>query len=191
MARSMAGGSLLSTIVGALEAWGARDHPHPGGTLLDHLVRPEAMLRDWGAPDEVALAGLCHAAYGTDGYLPSLLALEQRHVLVGLIGPAAEALVYRYGSCDRGYLDEQVGRFARIEPSDEVTFRDRFDGTVTTMTAYALADFFELTFANELDIARHNPEFVAQHGPGIAAAFSPCRLLVTRAAYRTFEDELA
>ncbi len=63
----MAGRSLLSTAVDALEEWGARSHSHPGGTLLDHLVRTESMLRHWGAPDEVALAGLCHAAYGTDG----------------------------------------------------------------------------------------------------------------------------
>ncbi len=183
-------GALLSTVE-TLDKWGARAHPHPGGTLLDHLVRTEAMLRGWGAPDEVALAGLCHAAYGTDGYAPSLLALHRRHVLVDLIGPAAEALVYRYASCDRGYLDAQWGPSPRIEPSDQVVFRDRFDGTVTTMTASSLADFFELTFANELDIARHNPEFVAQLGPALAVAFSRCRLLVSSAAYQTFEDELA
>jgi hypothetical protein len=191
MAGSMASGALLRTVVEALDAWGAAEHPHPGGTLLDHLVRTEALLRSWEAPDEVALAGLCHATYGTDGYLPSLLPLDRRRVLVALIGPAAEALVYRYASCDRRYLDEQLGRSALVEPSDQVAFRDRFEGTVTTMAASSLDDFFELTFANELDIARHNPQFVAQVGRALEAAFSRCRLLVSAAAYRTFEDELA
>ncbi len=117
--------------------------------------------------------------------------LDQRHVLVDRIGRSAEAIVYRYASCDRAYLDQQLRPSPLIERSDEVAWRNRFDGAETTMPASSLADFFELTFANELDIARHNPEFVAHYGPGIAADFSRCRLLVSAAAYRTFEDELA
>lgn len=41
---------------------------HLSDTLLEHLVRAEELLRQWGASDEVAVAGLCHAIYGTDGF---------------------------------------------------------------------------------------------------------------------------
>jgi hypothetical protein len=51
-----------------LRARGAGGLPHPGGTLLEHLSRVRAQLAAWGAAPAVQLAGLCHAAYGTDGF---------------------------------------------------------------------------------------------------------------------------
>lgn len=40
--------------------------PHPGGDLRSHLGRTYEQLRAWSEPDDVCLAGLTHAAYGTE-----------------------------------------------------------------------------------------------------------------------------
>ena len=58
-----------------LQECGAAEIDHPGGTLLDHLVRVSDRLVTYGASSELALAGLVHAAYSTDGYDTAL----QRH----------------------------------------------------------------------------------------------------------------
>jgi len=169
------------TVLGMLDEWGATTIPHPGGTLFDHLVRTEAILTSWRASHELALAGLCHAAYGTDGFAPALLSLEERPVLVELIGRGAEALVYRYASCDRGYLSRQLGG------QGEVRFRDRFEPTTIELSPASLTGFMELTFANELDVVRHNAAFAAREGPRLAEVFRRCRGLVTASAYAAFE----
>jgi len=80
---------------------GAGGIAHPGGTLLEHLRRVAALLGEWGASEDVQMAGLCHACYGTDGFPASLLRLDERDVLAGRIGRRAEAWVYLYASCDR------------------------------------------------------------------------------------------
>lgn len=77
-----------------LRTRGADSIDHPGGTLLAHLVRVASLLAEWGADDDVQLAGLCHAAYGTDGFGVALLGLDERALVIEAIGQNAEALVY-------------------------------------------------------------------------------------------------
>jgi hypothetical protein len=74
-----------------LLAHGADRIDHPGGTLYDHLSRVADVLSEWGAAEEVRLAGLCHAAYGTDGFDKSLLSVDDRKALRDVIGEDAEA----------------------------------------------------------------------------------------------------
>ncbi len=66
---------------------------HPGGTLYTHLVRVHDRMRALGLRDDVCLAGLAHAAYGTDGFPVALLDWADRDPLRDLVGDAAEALV--------------------------------------------------------------------------------------------------
>ena len=86
------------------------------GSFLDHSKRTERLLLDWGASEELALAGLCHAVYGTDGFATALLNLDQRQRLSVAAGPDVEAVVYFYGSCDRGLLlpSDQLGQRGKI-----------------------------------------------------------------------------
>jgi hypothetical protein len=56
-----------------LRARGAETVAHPGGTLYAHLGRVHDRLAALGHPPQVALAGLAHAAYGTDGFDLTLL----------------------------------------------------------------------------------------------------------------------
>ena len=67
--------------LGAHGADGAGQIAHLNGSLFDHLERTELLLRRWGCSETVSIAGLCHAAYGTDGFPTALVTLEDRDVL--------------------------------------------------------------------------------------------------------------
>src|ERR1700684_4210904 len=83
---------------------------HLNGTLLDHLLATEGLLRAWGSSEGLCLAGLCHATYGTDGFAPCLAPWEDRTVLAAVIGGDVEDTVYFYASCDRSLLYPQLSR---------------------------------------------------------------------------------
>ncbi|HLK77371.1 MAG TPA: hypothetical protein VKU77_27440, partial [Streptosporangiaceae bacterium] len=127
---------------------GAERLPHPGGTLHAHLTRVAALLAEWGADEELQAAGLCHAAYGTDGYAPALLGVDERPVLRDLIGVRAESLVYLYASCRRSAVYPGLGR------ERPVPFLNRFTGATRTPPEREIRAFAELTAANELDVVR-------------------------------------
>ncbi len=164
-----------------LRARGADHVGHPGGTLLAHLVRVQTVLAEWGADDDVQLAGLCHATYGTDGFRVALLELDERPVLVDAIGSGAEALVYLYASCDREQTYPQLVQ--RV-----VIFTDRFRGTRHTPASSGLRAFMEVTAANELDVVRHNRELADQHGDGLAALFAEAGQYLSEPANRAWAE---
>ncbi len=140
---------------GAILRWlssnGADAIAHPGGSLVSHLRRTASYLADWGAPTPLVVAGLCHAAYGTDGFGRSLLPVSRRGALIEVIGAEAEAIVYAYASVDR----------ARGLPGIDgarTTLRNRFSGEEITPGADELRLLIELSCANELDLLLHGPE---------------------------------
>lgn len=134
-------------IVGFLCDRGAQAIPHPNGTLFEHLVGTEQLLRTWGCSDPVVLGGLAHAVYGTDGFAPHLLGWSARHELVEVAGPEVEAIVYLYASCDRAAVYPQLAK------AGPVVFRDRFSERTFEPSDSALQDFVDLTLANEIEIA--------------------------------------
>jgi len=159
-----------------LEAHGAGAIEHPGGTLLAHLCRTADLLATWRAPPALTLAGLCHAAYGTDGFPTALLPPSRRNDLVEVIGATAEAIVYFYASCDRRMFLPQLGRH------DPPRFRDRFTQAEFHAEPAIVRQFVELTFANELDIAAHSPAFAQTYGRSLVELFGRCRELASDAA---------
>jgi len=165
-----------------LKGHSADEIRHFNGSLLSHLESTYALLRDWGNESAICLAGLCHAAYGTDGFPASLIEVSQRSELERAIGSEAERLVYFYASCDRSFL------YPLIAGGSSFQFRDRFTGGVFVPDAFAFRQFLELTFANELDIARGNADFLERHGPGLERLLQPCRDLVSASAYACFLD---
>ncbi|MET9435991.1 DUF6817 domain-containing protein [Streptomyces sp. NPDC006551] len=166
-----------------LIARGADRLEHPGGTLLTHLERVEARLAGWGARDELRLAGLCHAFYGTDGFPEGLLPLDRRDVLAEAIGAEAEELVHFYASCDR-----KVSYAGMAEEGG--AFRDRFTEETHTPGWGRRADFAELTAANELDLAVENPEFRAEWGGPLLRLFTRWRSLLSEAAFTDARETL-
>lgn len=157
--------------------------PHPGGTLLEHLMRVSRRLAEWGAPRHVEVAGLCHAFYGTDGFAPTLLDVTvpaDRAILADLIGGETEALVYLYASCDRAVT------YPRLRTAEQPVFRDRFTKTDHTPSAPDLGAFLDITAANELDVFAHNPGLATRYGPGLYRLLEaePVRALLSAAAWQ-------
>jgi hypothetical protein len=130
---------------------GAAVIPHLNGSLLDHLERTERRLRDWECSETVAMAGLCHAAYGTDGFATFLVSLERRWELGEVVGPEVDALVYLYASCDRNFV------YPSLREGVAPTFRDRFNGRVFEPGEHQLRAFIDLTLANEADVGMVGP----------------------------------
>jgi hypothetical protein len=163
-----------------LRAHGAQDIQHQNGSLLSHLERAERLLRRWDAGEALCLAGLCHAAYGTDGFAPSLLATSQRPLLAGVIGREAEEIVYFYASCDRAAVYPQLGRAARVR------FRDRFAGDDVGPTDSQLQAFLELTFANEIDVVSTTAGRPRSDWQQLIDLLSRCEGLVSEGARLSF-----
>jgi hypothetical protein len=134
-----------------LNAHGANEIVHLNGSLFHHLERTELLLRRWGCSEAVAIAGLCHAAYGTDGFPTALVTLEDRDVLYGVAGPDVEGLVYLYASCDRAFV------YPKLRDNGRVEFRDRFTGRIFKPAENELQGFVDLTLANEFDVGLVGP----------------------------------
>jgi hypothetical protein len=173
--------STQAAAIAFLTAHGADRIEHPGGTLLAHLVRTAQRLESWQARSELVLAGLCHAAYGTDGFPVPLVELRQRATLAAVIGTAAEAIVYAYCASDRSH---------EMPSSDSSTLRDRFTGALMTPSAELLAAFVELTCANEIDVLLHSPSLLASAGPDIARLLHTCQPMASVAASRAIDEAL-
>jgi len=125
------------------------------GDLLSHLEGVETLVRQWGGDDLLALAALGHATYGTDGFEPHILEVEERRELRRTIGPEAEDLVYFYASCDRTHFYPQLS--APDTDLPDLCFRDRFTGKEVAPTADYVTWFVDLTFANECELAAASP----------------------------------
>ena len=88
--------STLQDMGSLLLVRGADELDHAGGTLYVHLHRVAKRLTTLGASDTLVVAGLAHAAYGTDGFPTHLFDWQtERPVLESIIGSEAELIVYR------------------------------------------------------------------------------------------------
>ncbi|WP_327695409.1 DUF6817 domain-containing protein [Streptomyces sp. NBC_00459] len=162
--------------MGFLRQLGAEQIGHPGGTLLAHLCRVYRLLASWEARPALRLAGLCHAAYGTDGFPTALLALDRRAELARVIGAEAEEIVHVYSAMDRKATYPGLA-------TPDAPFHDRFTGGTRTVYRSRREDLAELTAANELDLARVNPVFREQWGPDLLALFTGFRPLLSGRAW--------
>jgi pimeloyl-ACP methyl ester carboxylesterase len=139
-------------VIASLTSRGADSLAHPGGTLLAHLKCTARALESRGASRDLVAAGLCHAAYGTQGYPTPLFEVADRAVLRELIGDGAEAIVYAYGSLDRAHHLAQASGTRTHEGAYSGEIRDRFSGEYWTPPDHLQRQLAELTLANELDV---------------------------------------
>ncbi|GAA1640263.1 DUF6817 domain-containing protein [Catellatospora bangladeshensis] len=135
---------------------GAATIAHPGGTLHAHLVRVHDRLAAHGLPEATALAGLAHAAYGTDGFATALLTLDERDLLRAAAGEHAELIVYRYGATLRKATWRQLASTRQVH--------DRFTGTAETLTPDQLRPLADVSIVNELDLCEQAPDVAARYG---------------------------
>jgi len=160
----MPGDDVPERLIALLRERGAAGLEHPGGTLLAHLVRVRERLLRLGAGPDLQHAGLAHAVYGTDGFPVTLIDPAQRDVLRDIAGPAVEAMVYRYGACDRARTWPDLARTGVLH--------DRFDGSTETLSRADLRDLVDLTIVNELDVVEHSAETAARFGDELRVLFT-------------------
>ncbi len=177
----MIGARREPAVIDLLVERGANAVEHPGGTLLEHLVRVASLL-EGGASDEVQAAGLCHASYGTDGFAVTLLDLDERALLISEIGPRAEAWVYLYASCDRGAV------YPELTSSGPLRFRDRFTGETSEVPERDAAVLVELTAANELDIVTVSAAWATEIGVGLFDLLRGARHRLSGAAWTAWKS---
>src|ERR1700730_12891019 len=161
-----------------LQSLGAGEFAHLNGSLSMHLRGTEALLREWGAPDVVCVAGLYHAVYGTAGYNPALTSLAGRKNIAELIGVEAESLVYLFGACNRRVF------YPRIGTDSQLMFADRFTNAEYEIEFLQLTQLCEITLANELEIISNSPDFKALHGLHFSQLFERMSGLVSKAGFR-------
>ena len=95
-----------------LEALGMNQIPHGSrgadlahGSFMDHLLGVEVAMRELGCGESMALAGLMHSVYGTEGFQYYTLPLSERPKVRELIGARGELAVFYNCVMDRDSLD--------------------------------------------------------------------------------------
>jgi hypothetical protein len=129
---------------------GSRQADLANGSFWDHLVGVEEVMRGWGMPETLCLAGLYHSVYGTEGFQLYTLPLTEREVVRSVIGERGELAVFYNCVMDRSSLDRLVVAVAAqpAGPPDEVvgTLKARPgllglpDGKVFKLTRQQLKD---------------------------------------------------
>jgi pimeloyl-ACP methyl ester carboxylesterase len=154
---------------------GADSIRHPGGTLARHLDRTGDTLRAWGAPPPLVDAGRLHAAYGTDGFLPSLATGTARAKVEAVVGSDAETVIDSYCRCDRD-------RSYPTWHTDAPVMNDRHTGEWEPLSNDMRLALMELTVANELDVLEHDPAMAARFGAALLRLFALWRPFLTDGA---------
>jgi hypothetical protein len=128
-----------------LRSAAAHETDHSGEDLLKHLTNTYRILRRWGCPKYLCVAGLFHSVYGTEAFRQATFALQQRQLVRERIGPEAEHAAYRYCIATRRSLYENLEREAGYSLR---TFRD---GATIPISRKCLADLMALDLANSLE----------------------------------------
>jgi hypothetical protein len=128
-----------------LRSAGTQDTHHSGKDLLEHLANTYKILRRWGCPQSLCVAGLFHSVYGTEAFEPAMFTLGQRQVIQDRIGPDAERVVHLYCVATRRSLYENLEHGA---PYSLRTFKR---GETIPISRGCLADLMTLDLANSLE----------------------------------------
>lgn len=123
----------------------ARELPHSGRTLMDHLLGTGRILRRWGCDSSVCLAGMSHSIYGTPGFRRTLLDEDGRNLLRATIGRRSEGLAWLFGRVDR------LGLNLAFRGDSSIVLRDFSHGGVLPITTAELSDLAVLSWANTLE----------------------------------------
>lgn len=135
---------------------------HTGTATFDeHLKGVSAVLRNWGANEDLVYAGMFHSIYGTEGFQGFSLSYRRRRDVEKLIGKRAERLAFIFCVADRMTVDDLVARhYDRLSGGDQsiqqLSFSinaryelGRFE--INFPTEHDWLDFVELTLADWLE----------------------------------------
>jgi Domain of unknown function (DUF6817)/2OG-Fe(II) oxygenase superfamily len=135
----------IGSMLRFLRSAGAHETHHSGKDLLKHLTNTYRILRRWGCPEYLCVAGLFHSVYGTEAFRHAMFGLRQRQLIRDRIGPDAEHAAYLYCVATRRSLYENLEREALY------SLRTVRDGTRIPISRKCLADLIALDLANSLE----------------------------------------
>jgi hypothetical protein len=135
----------IGSMLRFLKSAAAHETEHSGRDLLRHLTNTYRILRRWGCPEYLCVAGLFHSVYGTEAFRHAMFTKRQRQLIRDKIGSNAEHAAYLYCIAERRSLYENLERKA---PYSLRTFRD---GTTIPLSRKCLADLMALDLANSLE----------------------------------------
>jgi hypothetical protein len=135
----------IGSLLRFLRSAAAHETDHSGKDLLDHLFNTYRILRRWGCPEYLCVAGLFHSVYGTEAFRNATFALRQRQLIRDRIGPEAEHVAYLYSIASRQSL------FENLERAGQYTLRPFRDSTTIAISRKCLADLMALDLANSLE----------------------------------------
>lgn len=135
----------MKEIFGKLDRFGISTTEHSQSTLLNHLIGTHDILKDWGCPPNICVAGLCHSIYGTESFSKAPATLDNREYVRQLIGNDAESSVYMFGAHRKDSLWNNLDR------KHDYSIEDRFTGQSVMILEEELANLITLTLANWLE----------------------------------------
>jgi hypothetical protein len=135
----------LERLTNFLISLGADTVPHSGSAFSSHLLGVYELLKSWGCPEHVVLAGLFHSIYGTETFKHFSLPLSRRHEVRRVIGPPAERLVYVFSAAT--WPSFQIS----VMTGNEKHLRDRFTNTALAVTRQEFGDLLWVHLANGLE----------------------------------------
>ncbi|MGH9347919.1 MAG: DUF6817 domain-containing protein [Vicinamibacterales bacterium] len=141
---SLTGDTIPRRYADLLDELDTAHHEHSDATLRQHLLETYALLKDWGNPDEVCVAGLFHSIYGTQWYPVESAPMTERERIAGVIGKPAEELAFLFCATDRADLWQSPG-------DEDVTLRSRIDEGRFVVSRARRRDLLEIEIANTVE----------------------------------------
>lgn len=139
----MAGPRGVDELMEFLTGLGTAEVPHSGGDFLHHLRAVHDLLEAHGAPRHLAVAGLFHSIYGTEGFQDFALPLSERARVRGLVGEEAEHLAWANCVMNRATFDEAVDG-ALTGACERLPVSERKNGAAIPLTRVQLAELAQL-----------------------------------------------
>ena len=131
-----------------LDQLGTKNIEHSNRSLKDHLLGTCVLLRRWGNPEEVCIAGLFHSIYGTELFSPQAVSRSKRGQIQSVIGRKSEQLAYLFGVADRKkMLLDNVREPYKVEIAGSV-------GISIPVSPEVLSGLIEIEVANTLELIR-------------------------------------
>jgi|TARA_B110000967_G_C18678216_1_gene456664 hypothetical protein len=119
----MCGDSIYTKKIDFLKSLGSDRVRHGGETLLEHLICTHDILNNLGEDQFLLDAGLFHSVYGTVYFMPKSGLVDNRQVIIDLIGKQAEEIVYWFCIIDHPRLPE-INKFEEPLKSNLIKLHD-------------------------------------------------------------------
>jgi len=173
---------MKESYINFLESYHAHEQKHSNGSLLDHLYGTCFLLNSWKLPKHVCVAGLFHSVYGNEYFTNGLLALNNRKVLIELIGKKAELLVYYFNICNR------IQTIANAKYNlNYITEREN-NTTVHNLSKTQFADLILIIFANELEQIENYSELTEKEQIDLHELYKTSKPYLNEYAIQTYKD---